>query len=322
MKLSFIVPIYNVEKYLRKCVDSLLAQDYSDCEIVLVDDGSPDGCPAICNEYASRYPFIRVIHQPNAGLSAARNAGVAVAQGEYVCFVDSDDYWEPNMLSPLMAQIERDCLDVLRFNYRNINEAGDEIHPNKDPKRYVDYSPEVCDGLSFLNNRQGSACYTVMYILRRTLLTNCLFTPGIYFEDTDWTPRMLLKADRVASTDKVVYNYLIRQGSITQAVSQEKKRKVLDDKMRLIAALKGQKKNVPDGRWFDAMIAGTVISVMGLLSGDFYSERKAYLCQLKALDIYPLTSYQQNKGGLRKIRLINLSPSLAVWLLNLKNRKS
>ena len=100
IKLSFIVPIYNVEQYLRKCVDSLLAQDVpsSEYEVILVDDGSPDACPQICDEYAAACEDIRVIHRENGGLSAARNSGIEIAKGKYVCFVDSDDYWEPSFL--------------------------------------------------------------------------------------------------------------------------------------------------------------------------------------------------------------------------------
>ena len=90
-KITFIVPIYGVESYLRKCVDSLLHQDYDDYEIILVDDGSPDKCPSICDEYATRFDKIRVNHQENKGLSGARNAGIDAARGEYLCFVDSDD---------------------------------------------------------------------------------------------------------------------------------------------------------------------------------------------------------------------------------------
>ena len=119
-RLSFIVPVYNVAPYLRKCVDSLIAQDYDDYEIILVDDGSTDECPQICDELAAAYENIRVIHQENAGLSAARNAGLKVAKGEYICFVDSDDYWEENVLGGLMEQVEREKLDVLRFDYQNV----------------------------------------------------------------------------------------------------------------------------------------------------------------------------------------------------------
>ena len=130
VKLSFIVPVYNVEKYLRKCVISLVHQDFENYEVILVDDGSTDGSSKICDELCETISderlAIRVIHQPNAGVGAARNAGLKVAKGEYVCFVDSDDYWEPNVLGTLMAQVEREKLDVLRFDYRNVRLVRDE----------------------------------------------------------------------------------------------------------------------------------------------------------------------------------------------------
>ena len=135
MKLSIIVPIYNVAPYLRKCVDSLLTQDISDYEIILVDDGSPDECPQICDEYVEKYDSIRVVHQENEGLSAARNSGVKVAQGDYIMFVDSDDYLQPNVLGALMEQVERDNLDVLRFRYQNVRENGEA------PRRQKGRSP-------------------------------------------------------------------------------------------------------------------------------------------------------------------------------------
>ncbi len=240
MKLSFIVPVFNVEKYLRKCVDSLLTQDYTDYEIILVDDGSTDNSGSICDEYTSPsfvHTFtpsleIKVIHQPNAGLSAARNTGIKAARGSYLMFVDSDDYIEPNVLGGLMSQVERDNLDVLRFDFQNVNENNEIIHPNKAQKREVDYDESVTDGETFLNERLGPSCYAVMFIFRRDLivpnasvhsftpshvhpLPEVMFTPGIYFEDVDWTPRMILRANRIASTHTMVYNYLWRTGSIT-----------------------------------------------------------------------------------------------------------
>ena len=124
LKLSVIVPIYQVEQYLPKCVDSLLNQGLSptDYEIILVDDGSPDNCGVICDDYALRHENIKVVHRQNGGLSAARNSGIEVAQGEYVQFVDPDDYLESNVLGKLVQKVESDKLDVLRFNYQNVNE--------------------------------------------------------------------------------------------------------------------------------------------------------------------------------------------------------
>ncbi len=320
MKLSIIVPIYGVAKYLSKCVDSLLAQDISDYEIILVDDGSPDECPEICDQYAGRYSNIKVIHQENAGLSAARNAGLAIAQGEYIMYVDSDDYIQHNVLGELIAQIEEDQLDVLRFKYQNVNEQYNVFNPYKsDPYQYDNYSKTVTDGITFLNERFGTACYAVIYMIRRELLKDSLFTPGIYFEDADWTPRMLVKAKRVASTDKIVYNYLIRQGSITKAITREKKLKVLDDKIRLVASLQSQaefiKRNGYSDVWFSKMISATIVSIFGLLSTTFYSTSRQYVKKLQDLRIFPIYASSF------KAKLINLSPRIAIELLHLKNKK-
>jgi len=355
-KLSIIVPVYNVESYLRRCVDSLLAQDYSEYEIILVNDGSTDNSGAICDEYASpsfinsltRSVVIKVIHQDNAGLSAARNTGIIAARGTYLCFVDSDDFIEPNVLAGLMEQVMQNDLDVLRYKYQYVDAEGHPYQPYKsDPYIGNDYTEEITDGVSFLNSCMNTRCYAWQFILRRDLIikentldiTNntseghtshnthhtfenksCLFTEKIYFEDTDWTPRMLCSAKRVASTETVVYNYLLtRQGSITNAVNRNKQKKVLDDKMRLVKEMQRQAKELEQkglsNGWFNRMIADTVISVIGILSTDFYAERKGYLEKLKAMDIYPISTSSA------KARLINLSPSMTVALLHWKNAK-
>ena len=330
-KLSIIVPIYNVEQYLQKCVDSLLAQDLpsSEYEIILVDDESPDACSQMCDKYAAVHENIRVIHRENGGLSAARNSGVEIAQGECLMFVDSDDYIEPNVLNGLLAQMERDNLEVLRYRLQYVNPQYEVFNPyKKDPFRGNDYSEEPTDGVTFLNTRMNTACYAWQFILRRGLIVksltpslfnslNTVFTPGIYFEDTDWTPRMLVRAKSVASTEKIVYNYMMREGSITNAVNRGKQKKVLDDKMRLVAEMKKQSRALQeqgkDNRWFAGMIADTVISIMGILSTQFYDERKNYLAQLRELEVYPIQSPKA------KARLINFSPRLVVELLHIKN---
>ena len=343
IKLSFIVPVYNVETYLRKCVDSLLVQDYENYEIILVDDGSTDSCPSICDEYTSpsfvlsltHSVVIKVIHQTNAGLSAARNSGLKASNGEYICFVDSDDYWEHNVLARLMAQLERNTLDVLRFRLQYVNPQYKVYNPYKsDPFRENDYSEIPTDGISFLNSRMSTACYAWQFILRRNLIIRnktsniihnttekdpCLFTPGIYFEDTDWTPRMLCRAKRVASTNTVVYNYLVREGSITNAINRSKQKKVLEDKIRLIGEMQKQAKDLrwkgQSSAWFSRMISATIISIVGILSTNFYSERKFYLDIVDQMNIFPI------EGMSLKVKLINLSPRLTVELLHLKNEK-
>lgn len=341
MKLSIIIPIYNVAPYLSKCVDSLLAQDISDYEIILVDDGSTDDSGAIADEIVreamgnrqwaidnetnrqspiANRPTLCVIHQSNAGLSAARNTGIAAATGDYIMFVDSDDYLQPNTLGTLLKQAERDNLDILRFRYQNVRESGEVFVPHEGMKTdYNNYSSEPTDGLTFLNERMGTQCYVVQFLVKADIVRQELFTPGIFFEDTDWTPRMLLCAKRVASTDLVVYNYLWREGSITLSQKDVKKmRKQLQDKLGLLARLNKWGNQVADRRWFDSMISSLVVNIVGILASTCYCERKEYLQQIKAIDILPISTYHIAPRAQRKVKLINLSIDLAVWVLRLK----
>ena len=322
IKLSFIVPIYGVEQYLQKCVDSLLTQDLasSEYEIILVDDGSPDTCPQICDDYATAHKNIRVVHRENGGLSAARNSGIKAAKGKYVCFVDSDDYWEPNVLKGLMEQIDREQLDVLRFNFRNVNERYEEFHPNKAPKRDIDYSETVTDGEDFLNNRLGQMCYAVMFVINRELLDSCVFKEGIYFEDVEWTPRMLLRAKRVASTSTIVYNYLWREGSITLPDNPQKRENVLRDKIALSRGFKEQQNLVNDPMWFVWMTSNTAMTVLNILSSMSSTDRKLYLSKLKAMRIFPLLIKREKVFSHRiKIMLANVSPSLYCMVMSLRS---
>ena len=320
LKLSVIVPVYNVEQYLPKCLDSLLDQDLSrdEYEIILVDDGSPDRSGEICDAFASHYSHIKVIHRENGGISAARNSGIEVAQGKYVQFVDSDDYLEPNVLKTLVDKMERDQLDVLRFNYQNVNDRYEVFEPNKVSKPFVDYRDEVCDGLTFLTERLGFACYACQFMIRRELLKDCRFKEGVFFEDTEWTPRLLLQADRVSSTDLMVYNYLMRIGSISRSKDEAKKKKVVNDKLSLIDSLKEQMGAAKDKRWFEGMIAQTVLSIVSDVANSFYAERSAYFQILKQKNVFLLSSFHATPSAKKKIRLANVSLSLLCFLLHVK----
>ena len=330
MKLSIIVPIYNVAPYLRKCVDSLLAQDISDYEIILVDDGSTDNSGAIADELVDAFRLsplasrleMRVIHQSNSGLSEARNTGTREAKGQYILFVDSDDYLQPNTLGTVLNQAERDNLDVLRFRYQNVKESGEAFAPYKDMTNYNDYSVTATDGLTFLNERMSTQCYACQFVVKAEIVRQELFTPGIYFEDTDWTPRMLLRAKRVASTDLVVYNYLWREGSITLSQKDiNKMRKQLQDKMRLLERLNKWGNQVADRRWFDSMISSLVVNIVGIIASTFYDERKEYIRQIKALNILPITNYHIAPRAKRKVRLINFSINFTIFILHIMTKK-
>ena len=461
-RLSIIVPIYGVEQYLRKCIDSLLAQDYDDYEIILVDDGSPDSCPQICDEYAEAYPQplpkrrgdkpthdtfasvwgahtadstqydllkanaeknrknpteaesilwdmlkgnniglhfrrqhiildyivdficiekglvieldggyhndpeqkeyderrtahlqqlgytelrfaneelltnpdaviarikevaislpslqgrggerlvpISVIHRENGGLSAARNSGIEVARGEHIMFVDSDDYLEPNVLGALMAQVERDNLDVLRFNYQNVrvNSAGEyePFQPYKSPHQ-VDGGTDVVSGETYLDERMGYACYACQFVINRELTGS--FTPGIHFEDTEWLPRMMLQAKRVGSTPMVVYNYFIREGSITQTKGNPAKvRKNVEDKLIIISRYNEYREQFPHSMWLRNMQSLMVSGILTTVAMEFYLERKKYIAQLREMKVYPLTIANQGTTYKRRALLTNL----------------
>ena len=358
LKLSFIVPVYNVAPYLRKCVDSLLAQDFDDYEIILVDDGSTDESSAICDEYASpsftnsltHSVVIKVIHQANAGLSAARNSGILAARGEYLCFVDSDDYWQPNVLGGLMAQVERENLDVLRFDYQNVrlknegvretivrDESRKELEndgeyevfePNKTP-RTIDRKNEIVDGETYLNTRMGYACYAVMFILRRDLIytvhhtpyteNNALFSKGLHFEDVDWLPRMMLRAKRVNSTQTIAYNYFWREGSITLTQgNKEKIRKNVEDQMYIIEQYKNYLEQHPLCTWLKNMQSSMVAGVLTAVARSFYPERKKYIIRLKTLNVFPLSIADQGRTYKRRAILVNiLGADLYSWLMHI-----
>ena len=323
MKVSIIVPVYNVEAYLNKCVESLLDQDLpeKDYEIILVDDGSTDWSGRICDAYAADHANICAIHQENRGLSGARNTGVMAASGEYVQFVDSDDYLVPYVLGALVRQMEESDLDILRFNYQNVNLSGEVFEPNKYSKPFVDFSGEVCDGITFLNERLGFACYACQFLIKASVLQKegNGFREGIYFEDVEWTPRILLQAQRVASTEAVVYSYLFRTDSIARNVDLEKKRKAIRDKLSILEGFDSLKGRIPDIRWFKGMSAQSVLSILDSIGRFFYSERKEYIKELKQKVHFPLSIYHATPSSRRKIWLANVSPSLVCFLYHWKS---
>ena len=321
--LSIIVPVYNVEPFLRGCIDSLLNQDLDTnvYEIILIDDGSTDSSGSICDKYAGEYHSVHVFHQQNKGLGAARNIGIATAMGKYIQFVDSDDYLCPNVLGGIVHQLENQGLDILRINYQNVRQDGKVFEPNKYSKPFDDYSEEVCDGLSFLNGRLGFACYAVQFICRASLLKQDGngFKERIFYEDSDWAPRILLQAKRVASCPTMVYNYQYRQNSITRNSDADKKHKSVEDKLQLIEVMKERSAAIKDRRWFDGMIAQTTLSILSEVSQYFFQDKKQYIRRLNELRVFPLSSFHSTPSARKKIWLANISPSLLCHINHYKS---
>ena len=213
--ISVVVPVYKVEEYLRRCVDSVLAQTYRDFELILVDDGSPDRCGQICDEYAARDDRIKVVHQENGGLSAARNAGLDVAQGEYVAFVDSDDYCHPEMLKVLFEKIIQYDADVAVSGFRRVDQNGKDI----DVEPYLPEIEELMNGADALKrlimeDSLRSVVWNKLY--KRTLFKSLRFPVGKLYEDAFITPRLLYQCDRVVLTPQYLYFYVANPTSLTK----------------------------------------------------------------------------------------------------------
>jgi glycosyltransferase involved in cell wall biosynthesis len=241
MKLSIIIPVYNVVDWLPETVDSVLAQSFRDFELILVDDGATDGSGEICDSYAARDARVRVIHQKNAGVSAARNTGVAAAKGDYIGFTDSDDIIEKDMYAVMMSLAEKHNADVVQCQHdraNTLNEAlrqddsvvmtGEEFVRRMFTKTGSDYTNQV------------SLCTTIM---KRSLFENVVFPVGQVYEDEQETYKLCLKAVRLAETNDILYHYIKRENSIITGVSARKR---LDKQQALADRLHYLPERVPE----------------------------------------------------------------------------
>ncbi len=224
--LSVIVPIYKVEPFLPRCVDSILAQTHTDFELLLVDDGSPDGCPAICDEYARQDPRVRVIHKPNGGLISARNAGIRAARGDYLCYVDGDDWAHENMLQFIHDTLKSSPvpMDMVLFGAYNVFEDHMEATLNNVPEGIYDRArleKEVFPRL-IVDDRKGlnGGCilaHTWDKACRRELQLECCTRDERIrvFTDLPMTYECLLKSRNVYICNKQLYYYnRTNEGSI------------------------------------------------------------------------------------------------------------
>lgn len=223
MLFSVVVPIYKVEQYIDRCVESLIKQTYRDIEIILVDDGSPDNCPKICDEYAEKDNRIKVIHKKNGGLSDARNAGIEVATGKYVFFVDSDDYISQCTFEDLLPFAETDC-DIIIGD--GICEGGTSpiVHFAGDKGKI--FSGYEYYKHSVLNGKMPMAAWLNGYKKSFLIQNGLCFKYGLLHEDEQFTPRAFLKAESVIYSGVEFYRYIIREDSIT--TKKDKRKNVAD----------------------------------------------------------------------------------------------
>lgn len=214
-KISVIVPIYKVEKYLCRCIDSILAQTYENLEIILVDDGSPDNCPDMCNEYAKKDKRIIVIHKQNGGLSDARNVGIESVTGEYIIFVDSDDFVSPTMIEKMVEALTISNSDLCICNINYVEENGEAIE-NKNKKSPIKNGVYSRDDLFGFLVGDGYWFYVTAWnkMYRTEIFRNIRFQVGKYHEDEFLVNKVIDCCDKIVCLEERLYFYVQREGSI------------------------------------------------------------------------------------------------------------
>ncbi len=217
--ISVIVPIYNVEDYLDKCINSILNQTYKNLEIILVDDGSPDNCPKMCDEYAKKDNRIKVIHKKNGGLSDARNKGIEIANGEYITFVDSDDYLSNDCIELLYINIVKYDSDISIGGHQVVYDNGKIINKYSNTE-YVSTPKEVLDKILYSDGIDLSA-WAKLY--KRNLFNNIKYPVGRIYEDAATTYKLVDISDKISIISKPIYYYIIRNDSISNNSFTEKK---------------------------------------------------------------------------------------------------
>ena len=209
--VSVIVPIYGVEKYLERCIKSIVSQDYKNLEIILVDDGSTDQCPYICDQWKQKDERIKVIHKKNGGLSDARNKGIEVCTGKYISFVDSDDYVDPLFISLLYQAIEKTNADIAECETEYVDEEGKCIKVRSAPSVK---NMNHMDALRHLIREDGIYQTVWNKLYKRELVENSFFEQGKYNEDEYWTYRVFDQITKLTVVEEPLYKYVQRNTSI------------------------------------------------------------------------------------------------------------
>lgn len=223
MKYSIIVPIYKVEKYLPQCIESVLRQTFADFELILVDDGSPDNCGSVCKHYEASDKRVRIITRENGGLSAARNSGIAAARGEYLIFLDSDDYWiNKNGLELIDRAASENAADAVFWLYKKVEE-NDNAFADGIPEDFaVDFVTNKSVLTPFFRDKRLVSCAWDVAVSKKLFENGKLdFEPGVYSEDVEWLARLIMCAESFAFAKLVLNAYRLRGSSITKNIGEK-----------------------------------------------------------------------------------------------------
>ncbi|MBQ2946737.1 MAG: glycosyltransferase [Bacilli bacterium] len=304
MKFSIIIPIYNVEKYLEKCLNSVLSQSYENFEVIMVNDGTKDNCKKIMDTFSKRDKRFKAYNKENGGLSDARNFGLNYATGDYLIFIDSDDYIENDYLFKVNEILKKNKeVDVLRIKCKKVDEQGNLICFEKSINKNGIVT--ICDlfCLDFFET-----AWSYVYNLSFWKKNNFKYMKDKIHEDFGLTPEILMRAKKIYYTDYFVYNYVQREGSIMSEKSEKKTLKkcfdILEQYDRLINVDYGENKYIPE---YKSYISNIVIEKAKELKGQNF---KKYIRELKRRKVF---NNLLNNSLKRKIKIILLKISVKLY---------
>lgn len=277
--ISVIVPIYKVERYLDRCVQSIVDQSYKHLEIILVDDGSPDHCPSMCDAWAARDSRIKVIHKENGGLSDARNAGMAIAGGEYIGFIDSDDYIAPAMYQLLLERLQVDGSDISACGVDMVYEDG-SAHQRLTPEDSCVLSAEAAVEAVVRESWLKQPVWYKLY--KAELVRDIRFPVGKYHEDIFWTWQAVARAQKVSIFDTPCYYYVQRSGSIMAEKYTPRRLDAIEAKQQRLAFLIKEYPRISEYARKDLAFSCMYHGQLATRDLDV-SGRKAVLAKLKAV---------------------------------------
>lgn len=296
-KFSIIIPVYNVEKYLEKCLHSVFTQTFLDFEVVIINDGSTDKSSNIIKEYKKKYKNIKVIEQENQGLSVARNNGIEQSSGEYFLLLDSDDYIDKDLLLKLNRSIEN-TPDLVRYQFRVVENDKKQDYNQISFEEFS--GEEAFNVISKFKFVEPACCY--LYKKEYFINNKFLFEPNVYHEDFGLIPLVIIKANKVNCIDYIGYNYVKREGSITTSSEYTKIVKKAYD------ALKQYKKiiQLDNDKIYRSFLANSVILKLNDLKGKEY---KKYLFELKKEKVFNNILSDTLSRKIKKLILI-INPKL------------
>ncbi len=321
VSLSIIIPVYNVERYLPVCLESIVQQHLADYEVIMVDDGSTDGSGAICDEFAERYPEFRVIHKENGGVSAARNRGIEEAKGEYILFLDSDDFLVPDAIKPLLELAGDNKLDVLGFGYRVVPENVASAPPadTEEPQHI-----QILDGFEYIS-RYNYTAQVWWYLVRRELLikNNLRLPVGHVLEEAAFNMRLFLMSKCLAQVPNVAYCYRNRASSIMHIADKEHVSKMLADYIFAASSMNEAIEEYRDklhGECYERCRTRRDSYVMfGALRAFKLGKVKEYLQEAKRNNLYPFKKLSEVDYPGLKFKLLQWCVSKPRLLMTLSH---